>query len=199
MLAMLLVPAVNNTRSAALSSACQSNLRQMGIAITQYAADNDGSYPPSADDASGGYYPWYLILLGKGRVKGVNYLGSGKVLNCPSGNYGLVSASAPELGTISYSMTDLILWQPASTRTDQLPKFFFLNLTAKSVWPLLMDGEAARLFSLDNPIETADIKSRWKTRHSDWANVLMVDGHIERVQYGDKRWVQSALNGHGYY
>lgn len=198
-LVALLIPAVSNTRSAALSATCQSNLRQIGICLTQYASDNEGMYPPSADDATGGYYPWYWILMGKGRTAGINYMGSAKVLACPSGNMGPIYPSNPSLGVVSYSMTDLPLWQPASSRTDQLPKFFSFGLTAKSIWPLVMDGDAARIFSLDNPIASTDVKSRWNARHAGWANVLMVDGHIERVQYGDKRWSQSALNGHGYY
>ncbi len=198
-LVALMIPAINNTRSAALSAACQANLRQLGTCFTLYASENEGMYPPSADDANGGYYPWYQILLGKGRIAGPNYLGTTKILVCPVGNMGPIYPSNPALGVVSYSMSDLPLWQPTSSRTDQLPKFFSIGLTAKSVWPLLMDGDAVRIFSLDNPIATADTKSRWNARHAGWANVLMVDGHIERVQYGDKRWAQSALNGRGYY
>jgi prepilin-type N-terminal cleavage/methylation domain-containing protein/prepilin-type processing-associated H-X9-DG protein len=44
-LAALLLPALASAKKASLRTACLSNLRQIGIAITSYAHDNDGQIP----------------------------------------------------------------------------------------------------------------------------------------------------------
>src|SRR6478609_8400154 len=59
-LAAILFPVFARAREAARSSSCSSNLRQLGMAFTMYAQDNEGSYPlhytlaPSF--TSGGYW-----------------------------------------------------------------------------------------------------------------------------------------------
>lgn len=45
-LAALIFPAMRKTKEAGLSAACASNFRNIGAAIFQYAADNDGFIPP---------------------------------------------------------------------------------------------------------------------------------------------------------
>lgn len=45
-LVAMLLPALQKARNVAKQMACASNLRQMGIAIAAYAADNDGYIPP---------------------------------------------------------------------------------------------------------------------------------------------------------
>ena len=44
-LAGLLLPAVASVRDSAKRATCASNLRQIGLAITQYAADQEGMMP----------------------------------------------------------------------------------------------------------------------------------------------------------
>lgn len=46
-LAAMLLPALQGARDKALSVSCLNNLKQMGIAYTLYANDNDGFMPPS--------------------------------------------------------------------------------------------------------------------------------------------------------
>jgi len=42
----MLLPALNNAREKARRISCESNLRAIGTALKQYAAENDGSLPP---------------------------------------------------------------------------------------------------------------------------------------------------------
>jgi prepilin-type N-terminal cleavage/methylation domain-containing protein/prepilin-type processing-associated H-X9-DG protein len=54
-LAGMLLPAIGAVRDRARATTCASNLRQVGMAIGQYAADNDGLYPaPSLLLVNGG-------------------------------------------------------------------------------------------------------------------------------------------------
>jgi len=45
-LAAILLPALSRAREAARRAACQSNLRQLGLALTMYAGEHRGMYPP---------------------------------------------------------------------------------------------------------------------------------------------------------
>ncbi len=51
LLIALLLPAVKRAKDAALDVICLSNLKQMGYALTSYAADHQGTCPPRAVDA----------------------------------------------------------------------------------------------------------------------------------------------------
>ncbi|HEV7301296.1 MAG TPA: DUF1559 domain-containing protein [Tepidisphaeraceae bacterium] len=58
----LLLPALNQVRSAARTLQCATNMRQIGIALTMYANSNKDLYPPaliSFNSASPGYAPFY--------------------------------------------------------------------------------------------------------------------------------------------
>ena len=56
-LAGMLLPAIGMVRDAARSTACQSNLRQIGMAISGYASDWDGIYP-AVRQVSTGFESW---------------------------------------------------------------------------------------------------------------------------------------------
>lgn len=182
-LGALLLPTLSRIKAKADSATCQSNLRQLGISMNLYAVDHNQTFPVPANHASG-LPTWYQTLSREG------YLESRKILRCPAGNYGTDSGSP-----LSYTMTDLPIWYPPSyRRTGEFPNFFTQKLNNPSQWPLLMDGDTPRVFSLENPQETSPVRERFAARHGGKANVLMADGHIESVSYGDTRWSQRNLN-----
>lgn len=185
----LLLPSLSRMRAGANAAACQANLRQLGMTMNLYAVDNNQTFPQPAELRDGQYITWYHTLIRGG------YLESRKILRCPAGYYGLDSG-AP----LSYSMTDLPIWYPPSyKRTGDFPDFFTKKLNNLSVWPLLMDGDTPRIFSLDDPQDTSPTRERFSARHNGRANVLMGDGHIELVSYGDTRWSQRNLNTNNYF
>lgn len=63
-LAALLVPAVQAAREAAKRSACQNNLRQIGVALHSYH-DRYGAFPPAyvADEHGRPLYSWRVLIL----------------------------------------------------------------------------------------------------------------------------------------
>lgn len=81
-LAALLMPALSGAKARGNSIKCLNNIRQLGIALTLYAGDHDGHYPPrrERDEA------WPVALL--------NYYKDINVLRCPSDRGNIVPASA---------------------------------------------------------------------------------------------------------
>jgi len=103
-LAALLLPALAKAKERAMRVSCQSNLKQIGIAIIMYAGDNDDQLPPNRMNATlpDGNSVWYPNFMGAWNLNPANpiwtlgpfNLGSiwvtklvpdGKVLYCPSG------------------------------------------------------------------------------------------------------------------
>jgi prepilin-type N-terminal cleavage/methylation domain-containing protein/prepilin-type processing-associated H-X9-DG protein len=109
-LAALLLPALNRAKSAADSAVCKSNLRQIGLAISAYAADT-GSYP-SWD------VPWMTAIQPQIGVRWpennyTNYDGNGvphtylgprqSVYACPGYNRIQAAFSVPYIGSYGYN------------------------------------------------------------------------------------------------
>ncbi|MGI4788065.1 MAG: DUF1559 domain-containing protein [Janthinobacterium lividum] len=93
LLAALLFPVFLKARENANKTVCQSNLHQIGLALHQYASDNDSDYPP--DDPELSHNPhlvWTLLMP---------YTHSADVFYCPDslGDFGrgyfYVYGSAP--------------------------------------------------------------------------------------------------------
>ena len=92
-LAGFLLPALAKAQEAARRTSCMNNVRQIGLAMNQYAGENDGNYPPlvtAAGDEELAYDPdtgtistleshtAFAVLLNKA------YLTTTKVFICPS-------------------------------------------------------------------------------------------------------------------
>lgn len=190
--AALLFPAMQRAQKGALDAQCQSNLRQIGVAFAAYRAENQGALPKVYDPVTTMY--WFHQLLGvTPDSNGANYLGSSKVLRCA-----LNPKTEPTFNTlpptaVGYGMLDALIWRPTSHRAQDEPKLLF-KVSNLANWPLVMDAEKLAIYSLDNPTKDAAGDARFHARHSDRANILMADGHIEKAAYGDKRWTQQALN-----
>jgi prepilin-type N-terminal cleavage/methylation domain-containing protein/prepilin-type processing-associated H-X9-DG protein len=103
-LAAMLLPALAKAKERALRVSCQSNLKQIGIAIIMYTGDNDDQLPPNRMNATlpDGNSVWYPNWMGSwnldpanpiwtagpfnlGSIYAAKILPDGKVLYCPSG------------------------------------------------------------------------------------------------------------------
>ena len=85
-LAAILIPVVGAVRDSARRSVCASNLRQVGIGVHMYAADNDEDLPPVFRTASpfSTYWMWYG---GQARNLGLllehGYVDADEIFFCP--------------------------------------------------------------------------------------------------------------------
>jgi prepilin-type N-terminal cleavage/methylation domain-containing protein/prepilin-type processing-associated H-X9-DG protein len=76
MLAAILLPALALARESARRSSCVNNLRQLGLAMSVYANENSGKFPP-LDDQS-------MMLMFEGSLMYPEYLTDAMILACPS-------------------------------------------------------------------------------------------------------------------
>lgn len=94
LLMALLYPVFAHARQKANQATCASNLRQIGLATTQYLQDNNETmFPKAYDDAVGGNVQWNFYVtpapnkaIDKSRGMLGSYLKNGLVWVCPSAN-----------------------------------------------------------------------------------------------------------------
>ena len=80
LLAALLFPVFQSVRENARRTTCQSSLKQMGLALTEYAGDSDEALPPAAyATPDGRTVTWRQLLF--------PYVQSVPVFACPSNSY----------------------------------------------------------------------------------------------------------------
>ncbi|HNQ87613.1 MAG TPA: type II secretion system protein [Verrucomicrobiota bacterium] len=77
-LAGMLLPALAKAKSKAIRIKCNSNMRQLGIAILMYADEGRGAFP----DCGGAYWPWDLPAQAANAF--VRNGGTRRILYCPA-------------------------------------------------------------------------------------------------------------------
>jgi len=117
LLAALLLPALGNSKAAAKSAACKSNLRQLGTALNMYVNEND-AYPGNAAMYAAGEFAgifgtglnWLNPYFG-GRFNSETALGwlyefpsAPTVFNCPAVNPRYVSGLFGAAGRMQYAL-----------------------------------------------------------------------------------------------
>ena len=95
LLAAILFPAFSRARESARRARCQSNLKQIGLGIVQYAADYDGRTPGSSNGVAGDVASWPNLMF--------PYIKNSQVFTCPSAEktpfmpQGITPNSSPRL------------------------------------------------------------------------------------------------------
>lgn len=102
-LAALLFPVFQKVRENARRTACLSNLKQIGLALTQYTGDNDEGLPPGAYSTPGGFVTWRQLIF--------PYVKSVAAFTCPSNPYNNMPTSVDPASTflISYGCNETVL------------------------------------------------------------------------------------------
>jgi len=83
-LAAILFPVFAQAREKARQASCLSNEKQIGLGITMYLQDYDGSFPQANDTMGVQWYNWVYPYIKNGEAGGSFYYGKGGVWNCPS-------------------------------------------------------------------------------------------------------------------
>lgn len=209
MLAALLLPALSSARQKARATACLSNLRQVGVAITLYAHDNEGSIPygPKAGAFTSpmNFYPstgspTSLISLANGAPAGLGLLLSQelslqpRVLFCP-GSDQAINADA-ELANVGLRQAQCSyyyrhagnteIFDRASGHSPPTPiKLDHLGLNR--------DGRPIRALAIDTqflcPTGMAAFGIVPRTHHQQrMSNILFADGHTRSRSNADARY-----------
>lgn len=193
-LAAILFPVFARARENARRSACQSNLKQIGLGILQYTQDYDERYP-RRDTSAGANSSWVGQIM--------PYVKSEQLFKCPSsaaaasagnitlsyiGNYDVMNYTNTDSAKLSVLSAPVLTVLVCEARNDsnanvQLPA----NLAdsggggesncvsfADGWWgPQLATGAMAQCTSSPGRC-AAD-----KARHLEGSNFLMADGHVK--------------------
>lgn len=170
LLVAILLPALQAARDAAKATQCLSNLRQVGLAISMYANDNEGLFASSEN--SDPDRMWSTILLAE------DYLDTYRVQFCPS--YPPTPAEQDDYGItrryFTYGMRAV-----GSDYIDlyQVERTSLYWLGGDSVdRPGRPPRQGARLVG---PTGTNASYGGIHLRHGGGANMLLADGHAENA------------------
>ncbi|HEX2999045.1 MAG TPA: DUF1559 domain-containing protein [Armatimonadota bacterium] len=183
-LAAILFPVFARARENARKATCQSNLKQLGIAVAMYAQDADEVLPLQR-----GYYPTFKTSF----IQIINpYIKNGNVFDCPSQT---IKSSVAYNGEGSYGFTSSFFNQPLAKfqnvagtvmMADSTPNFWM------GAWDLYRPTQAGhRPDAVDgsqNKSWGGSSSQTWTyfnfvERHSEMGNVLFLDGHVKTMKY----------------
>lgn len=199
--AALLVPAFHKVRESSLAAACLSNMRQISILLSQYAAEKNGFFPKVYE--AGAVDPWAKKLVDEGLlpkdVLKVSAEKSGGILWCPGstvrwsgmrdwlrGHYGLNAhlvgsggtSSAPPIPSTpltavrNTSRIPLLLDSGAYSMTS-----FYANNPGLAIWYLPgSKANASITWRMDNQEDALH------GRHNGRIHVCFADMHVESLK-----------------
>jgi prepilin-type processing-associated H-X9-DG protein len=161
-LAALLLPALSRAKESGRATVCLSNLRQIGIALQVYVADNNNKLPSMSDIYPGvtNQFPGPDMVLS-------NALGNLRVLHCPSDRW-------PGDKTLPY---------PQKSPT------FFEQTGCSFAWNTFLNGQDADRFNVlglqfdphHMPLFWDKEKFHLARGESKAKNFLYADGHIKNL------------------
>ena len=174
-LAALLFPVVCRSPSNGNRSACQSNLKQIGLAMLQYAQDYHERFPSLAfNDVSSSTTPFAKPY---GWADGVQpYLRSTQVFQCPSERETLPAADATQNGFVDYWMNSNL----ARVQMKNVPNPTQTLLAGEG--NDARDGSDARYNRNVLPQGWKDDEKSPANRHLDTGNYLFADGHVKALK-----------------
>ncbi|MDD4182086.1 MAG: type II secretion system protein [Victivallaceae bacterium] len=180
-LAGMLLPALNAAREKARRISCTSNLKQIGLAIKQYAMDYKDRFP-----GFGG-------ADGLDRLRANDYLTDYGVYICPS------TTHTRGTGTLPLVDTDDSNKDP-DTSTQENPT---TATTSYAFTGGLIEGSSDLWGNSDSGISS----DRWEdddllSNHTDYGNILFHDGHVEgfaqKTKDATSNWYIKTNRGSSY-
>lgn len=180
----LIYPFYAKVRDSAHASLCMSNIRQTGMAILEFAGNNNGKIlPRKLSDALKAQEPgvqqyWLRRLHSEGYIEGpVNNAPLNQIMFCPAL---LTAGRPPEIHTQIYGMR---AWRGTLVTLD-------------SYLPINSIPHPSRFFILADSVKMeGGVPAQWYTiqlgegqgnrvhlRHNNKANAFFADGHVEAME-----------------
>ncbi len=189
-LASMLLPALNKARMTARQAACNSNLKQLGIAVQGYTDANGGYMMTTFGNTSNGYL-WPQQLVGMKDLNNgtstnrndANWFITRKQLQCPEQPVGFSWPWNTDYAInedVSMPLAPYKSYKLASQRKPSI-KFYMLD----SYCNLASGGSdfTKGSFRIDfSPNSTSNSYGRPSGRHAKKCNILFLDGHTNNVQ-----------------
>ena len=168
-LAAILFPVFARAREKARQASCQSNLKQLGLAVQMYATDYDGMVSGWLHVPPGQWYPWWYLLE--------PYIKNRQLFLCPSRQ----TASALYAGTQFEVRTgygwNRLLGGHSGLEIDRLHRpAMTINMGDAEIPP--------SNWYVTGPQDTAYVASISRC-HNDGSNYLMFDGHVKWMRPED--------------
>ena len=173
LLISILLPALNKARAQANDVKCASNIRQLAIALVNYAAENKGKYPPNVNAGGlGGGQPiaaqeWYHV----DRI----------------GRY-LPKTSATASGNISGP-----IWICPTTRDQRVIRTYAMNLWASSAVDKGVDEASFRT----NKIGVTPRGDRWGPSTKGTAQLILLGERHVNIDSGGFLYTQGTIGFQG--
>lgn len=205
-LASLVIPFVSDMTEKSRSTKCLGNMRQIGAALTMYAADNDGHNPPLVDGSGkdwdqGAIFPYLTARTNSNGSQRQN-----TVFICPSAVY--TGFGNSDLSR-TYASTETMIGRDANGDKDYTVPTKRLGYTSLSGTLILFDGkqnganrycrqvaswgEASGDLTADPNASTTYIDYR----HDKAFNGLFADGHAETIKRSNAPTYVTALMWRG--
>jgi prepilin-type N-terminal cleavage/methylation domain-containing protein len=204
-LAAVIFPVFGAAREKSRAATCQSNLRQIGVALKLYVQDWDGCYPNTGDHTlwMGRKWRWPLqpyLALSARQVQGNPWTSTGNspgILLCPSD-----AAARQQFDGTSYAYSMAFYHSP-----EQINALTKIEQTWTGYLECISQNEAAVLY----PAQKA-LASEWTSNHEapsvGWGswdgarNYQLADGHCKylkarRIQPGNDGWPDINLTHDG--
>ena len=200
-LAGMLLPALNSARNRAQSSKCINNLKNMGMAHTNYTVDNDDHILRGRANAGASDYSqiWFHVLSGSGvkgdvlaSVKdgggyGLDYGGSKKpgVMRCPTEKRGIGTDTANNFLYQQYIQNPYIaaINQNFVRKLSSVYQASDALLFGDSSWTTTYNASNNRCFAFRHGGNDDRLNSWSAPTGNGRCNSVYVDGHAEGKPY----------------
>lgn len=193
-LTAILMPVFQRVRERGRSATCQSNLRQLNMAMQQYVANNDSAYP---NDRT--YWQQQVSTDSLWQQAIQPYIKNSQVFECPT-EFKFPGIGTPENTDYTFITgfyTDLVTTSPPGFR-ERLGSHEARHSNADptkvmTVIDSALDGPLVRVqvgVVAGGPYRGVPIVVELSTRHSGGANYGFLDGHV--------KWLTPQAAGDGY-